>query len=119
MAQENIIDVEVLRNHLPEGEYFVQVNQDSFDEDIFECYLEEEDKEGWTEILLAGNNPPDPYCVQGQVIFVKQGELGVDIRYTSDTAVKLSEDVSLLQTAGAGLFIEDGDEEMLCIGRKR
>ena len=34
----NLIDAEILYNYLPDRDYFVQVNDDTFDEDLFDYF---------------------------------------------------------------------------------
>lgn len=92
-------DAELLKNHLPEGSFVVRVADDSFDDDIFECYAgEDADKKGWTELLVVDGSPAGAYVVQGLVVFVKKEGLYGEIETvtTNDTAVKTAEDVRLL-----------------------
>ena len=90
---KNLIDAEILYNYLPDGDYFVQINDDSFDEDIFD-YLKLQNKENFIEILATSNNPKEPYCIQGTVLFINKNTL--DIIDTNNTVVKLCKDVTLL-----------------------
>ena len=90
---KNLIDAEILYNYLPDGDYFVQVNEDSFDEDIFD-HLKLQNKENFIEILATSNNPKEPYCIQGIVLFINKNTL--DIIDTNNTVVKLCQDVTLL-----------------------
>ena len=89
----DVIDVEILYNYLPDGDYFVQVNDDSFDEDLFD-YFNLENKEDFIEILATYNNPKEPYCIQGTVLFINKNT--IDIIDTNNTVVKLCQDVTLL-----------------------
>jgi len=97
----DFIEGEILKNYLPEGSFAVLVHPDSFDENIFETYLEyegldldEADKKEWLEVLLVDNSPAGAYVIQGQVLFANK--VTEQVILTNDTAVKQSEDVSLI-----------------------
>lgn len=109
-----VIDVEVIKNHLPEGNYFVIVNKDSFDEDMFEyltrtslaqeSYIQDflpsdtwnalTTVNNWVQILAVQNHPKDAYCVQGQVAFYNTAT--EDLQWTNELIVKSAEDVTLI-----------------------
>lgn len=97
----NIIDIEILYNYLPEGDYIVQVDENSFDENIFE-HLKLKNKCNFIEILITSNNPKEPYAIQGDVIFINKKTL--EIIYTNNSVVKLCKDVTLLKTNIGDLF---------------
>lgn len=90
------IDVEAITSSFPEGLFIAKVNDDSFDEDMFEHLYGTEDHDNWKQ-LLVGNSCAGSYVSDGQVVFVTPNG---DIEWTQETAVKLAEDVSIIHMPG-------------------
>lgn len=82
---------------MPKGNYIVQVNSDSFDDDILLYFAPDANPSEYTEILLTINNPESPYIIQGQILFIHASG---EILFTNDTAVKQSIDVSFISYLG-------------------
>lgn len=131
-----IIDTEILKNYLPAGEFLAVVNQDSFDDNVFEYYFgEEKDKTNFLEIMFVKNNPENAYVIQGEVVFVevvdsRDYEYGVlddgryirsekmlsngaghILYYTNEVHTKMAEDVSLLNQNQHSLFQSQDNQE--------
>lgn len=114
-VQEAVIDVEVLRNHLPDGAYVVSVNADSFDEDVFEyVFGDEAEKDGWVEVLTTANNPMDPYVVQGEIHFYNPAYRQGQVFSTRESVCKMAEDVSFVCRIGDQDAIQS-KKEYLCV----
>lgn len=100
--KEIVIDVEIIKNHLPEGDYFVLVNKDSFDDNVFDYAMRvyeaqcenSQAQDDFVEIMAVRNHPKDAYCVQGEVGFYNTKT--EQIFWTKEFHVKAAEDISLI-----------------------
>ena len=89
---DETIDVEAITSEYPEGCFIARVNEDSFDEDVFELFHPEKDKEGWIEVIV-GKSTKGSYVSDGQIAFISpDGE----VHWTQDTAVKQAEDIVIV-----------------------